>query len=151
MKIDTKDITFNLTNYGDNDYSIKCFLSMPEQNKRKLLGYINFKIKSNNKAWILRISVDEDRRRLGIGSSLLSEMENFLNQENDKRRENREPLIKIIEGEFYPLGISEKNLRDFYEANGYYVPNKTRTWDNYDKTWTLSKYVSNDAQNVKEK
>ena len=142
MKVDTKNIIFKLNNHNDNEYSIRCFLSIPEQEKKALLGYINFSIK-RNKAWIHRVSVKENHRRLGIGSSLLSEMENFLKSKNASGEEN----VNIIEGKFYPLGVSEQSLRNFYEKNGYNVPNKSHTWDDYDETWTLSKILTN--QHVK--
>jgi len=53
-------------------------------------------------------------------------MENFAKSHN----------IHLIEGKFYP---SIEGARDFYEKNGYVVPNATRTWANYDETWTLYK------------
>lgn len=131
VKVGKTNTTYNITDFGDNSYSLECFLSMPKQDKKTLLGYVRFNIKSN-KAWINKISVRASHRRLGIGSQLLERMEIFVKSEG----------VKIVEGKFYPLGVSENNLRSFYEKNGYFVPNKTRSWEGYDETWTLHKDIS---------
>ena len=138
MKTDTKAASYNITDLGDNSYSLECFLSMPEQEKRILLGYIKFNINSN-KVWIARISVRQSHRRLGIGSQLLAKMEEFAKSAG----------AKLVEGKFYPLGVSESNLRAFYEKNGYFVPNKTHSWEDYDETWTLHKDISKSSSPIK--
>jgi len=110
-----------------NHYKITC-----STHAHAPVGFVWFEL-NNKKICLHNIFVEKQYRRFQIGdkkyhigSTLLSIMENFAKSHN----------IHLIEGKFYP---SIEGARDFYEKNGYVVPNATRTWANYDETWTLYK------------
>ena len=110
-----------------NHYKANCFNS-----NKDIVGCIWFELQKN-KVWLHKIAVKANYRRYEsngikhhIGSHLLAIMENFAKENN----------IYLVEGKFYP---SAEGVRNFYEKNGYHVPNKTQDWATYDETWTLYK------------
>lgn len=131
MITNENSIKFSIRKLGSETYRYVCSLAKKLEDDTvnlEQVGYIYFKLLSKH-VWINKIYVDEKYRQYGIGTKLLKKMENFAKQNGANR----------VEGKFMP---ECSGVREFYEKNGYYVPNKTRSWDTYDETWTISKNIS---------
>ena len=116
--------TYNLEIEEDNGfYKIVCL--SPELTE---MGCVMFKLNTKS-CWLYKIKTEEAFQRQGIGSQLLTIMGKIALENN----------INFIEGKFYP---ENAYARSFYEKNGYYVPNKTRDWNEYDDSWTLCKLLN---------
>lgn len=132
----TKDINndrknFDLQIMQDKDFfQINCI--SPDN---EIMGFITFK-KNINNLWILKLETNEKFFHQGVASALIDITE-YIATIN---------YLTRIEGKFMP---DNEFARPFYEKNGYFVPNKTKSWDDYDETWTL--YKNLDPKKVKEK
>ena len=105
-------------------YSVTCLKNGKE------IGFINFSIKKQ-RTWIHKIKTDNDYLHQGVGTALLYMME-YISMQN---------RVRTVEGKYLP---ENKFAKLFYEKYDYRIPNQTKGWDNYDETWTLSKYLDYD-------
>ena len=111
-------------------YEMKCF-----SNENIEMGFITFKI-YKNVLWIFKLATHQAFAHQGVGSALIDITEYFAITKNANR----------IEGKFVP---DNEFARPFYEKNGYYVPNKTKSWDDYDENWILYKDLNAKKINAK--
>ena len=131
--INEQNKIFNLefhANEQENLYKIICLSKENEE-----MGFVSFSIKENL-VWILKLETNPKFARLGVASAIVDIMEYFAVNNG----------ITRIEGKFYP---DNQFARPFYEKNGFFVPNATKSWDDYDETWTLFKNL--DKQQVDDK
>lgn len=125
----SNEVEYDLNvNKQEDFYNVVCVLSNEEA------GFINFEIK-DNKTWIYKIETKENHYHKGVGTALLNAMEYISMLNNTKR----------VEGKYYP---DNKYTKPFYEKYGYFIPNQTKSWDDYDETWTL--YKDLDFNKIKE-
>lgn len=101
-------------------YEIKC---LTKENQE--MGFITFEFFSGY-VWIYKLETKKSFRNQGVASALIDLME-YISMENH---------INKVKGNFFP---TNKYARPFYENRGYFVPNKTKSWDDCDETWTISK------------
>lgn len=120
---DKKDICHKLTlNEEDDHYTVICMAHNGEE-----MGSINFGIKDRH-IWLYRITVDEKFQHQGIGTALIYAMEYIALNNN----------LNKIEAKYYP---SNEFAKPFYKKLGYYIPNESGKWEDYDETWTMYKYL----------
>ena len=132
-KVHGKPQEFNMQIIKHKDYfEINCLAESKEQ-----MGFITFGIKQNNKyAWLYKIETNKKFFNQGVASAVLDVAEYIIIKNG----------IKRIEGVFFP---SNDAARPFYEKNGFFVPNKTKSWDSYDPFWIISKDLN--AQAIQQK
>ena len=123
-----KETTHNLRflEAGENNgfYDIRCYDESENE-----MGFVTFKLNKNEgKIWLYKIETHDDFLHRGVATALINTME-YVAMKNS---------INCIEGKYYPENDFAK---PFYEKYGYYLPNQTKSWDNYDDTWTMSKYL----------
>jgi len=128
-KINGEEKKFNLlVKNRDAFFEIKCL-----SNDNKEMGFVTFEI-FNDYVWIYKIETKKAFQHQGVASAVIDVMEYFAMM-NYKNR---------IEAKFYP---SNQYARAFYEKHDYFVPNKTKTWEDYDETWRMHKDL--DFQKIK--
>lgn len=101
-------------------YTIKCLTKDDDE-----MGFVTFTI-YNNILWIYKLQTNPKFYHKGVASAIIDITEFLAIKHNAKR----------IEGKFFP---TNEFARPFYEKNGYFVPNKVKSWDNYDPCWIMYK------------
>ena len=108
---------------GKECYTIKCL------NKDDVeMGFVTFKI-YNDILWIYKLETNSKFYRQGVASAIVDITEFFAIKHGANR----------VEGKFFP---TNEYARPFYEKNGYFVPNKVKSWDNYDPCWIMYKVLN---------
>lgn len=95
-----KSVNFEF-NKNNEYYEILCV-----DENLKIAGALNFIARNDNKAWLSLIEVDKKLKQQGVGSYLLSAMEELLVSMD----------INCVEGQFFP---KDNNAKYFYLSNGY--------------------------------
>lgn len=92
-----------------------------EKETKKIMGFLNFNIKDDNRIWLWKIETKQEFQHQGIGQALLDTMEYFAATHSS---------AKTVEGKYYPLN---EYAKPFYEKNNY----KIICYDQGD--WEISK------------
>ena len=121
-------MTLEKAEYPSYDwYAINCI-----DDNDEVMGSIYFDVRNDKrKTWLRKIETDEKYAHKGIGAALLQVME-IISVKN---------RVTVIEGKYEPDNSYAEIL---YEKQGYHVPNKSRSWDDYDDTYTLTKILDMD-------
>lgn len=114
----------------DKFYKVEC-LSGDEE-----MGFITFKVLSDH-AWIYKLETKEKFAHQGVASAVVDIAEYIIAVENSKNQ---------VEAKYMP---DNEFALPFYQKNGYYVPNQTKSWDDYDETWRMFKML--DKNEIRER
>lgn len=118
-----KKVVYDMKIEKDGDvYEINCL-----DKSGQSMGFVTFEF-FNKYLWIYKIETKEEFQHQGVGSALLKMIEYFAMQ-NGKNQ---------IEAKYYP---SNQYAKPLYEKHGYFIPNQKGTWEDYDETWTMSKWL----------
>lgn len=113
----------------------KCYIIQCLTENDIEMGCVSFRF-FDDILWIYKLETNPKFYRQGVASAVMDIVELMAIKRG----------INKIEGRFFP---SNDAARPFYEKNGYSVPNKTKSWDDYDPHWVIHKTL--DAKAIKEK
>lgn len=104
----------------DNFYELKC-----KTKDNRIMGYVTFKI-YDDCVWINKIETKEKYQHRGVANALI-ELVEYFSMTNRKQK---------IEAKYHPTNDFAK---PFYQKHGYFIPNQSGTWEDYDETWRMYK------------